>query len=190
MASDPPALRFGTDKIAQGYLPTYLWIATELGQAARVCELGVWHGGSLQMWQALFPDGIIAGVDTDETMRWPERTAKIVAGQADPDLPGKLDAISPGGWDLIVDDASHHGQITRASFDLLWPLVTPGGFYVIEDWFVGFGQHPQFRDDGSMLTTATSLLSMLDKPDGTVDTISYRYGLIIIRKAQSGHSPV
>ena len=185
---DPlPALRFGTDKIVLGYLPTYLWIAAELGPHARVCELGVWHGGSLQMWQALFPAGIIAGVDIDETMRWPAFTHKIVAAQDDPNMAIELFNVARW-WDLIVDDASHHGQTTRASFDLLWPLVRPGGFYVIEDWFVGFGQHPQFRDDGSMLVTAQDLLGAFDKPDGDVDSIIYRYGLIIIRKSQPGHS--
>lgn len=36
--------------------------------------------------------------------------------------------------DLVIDDASHAYWPTRASFETLFPLLRPGGTYVIEDW--------------------------------------------------------
>jgi predicted O-methyltransferase YrrM len=36
--------------------------------------------------------------------------------------------------DLVIDDASHLLEETRASFETLFPLLRPGGVYVIEDW--------------------------------------------------------
>jgi predicted O-methyltransferase YrrM len=36
--------------------------------------------------------------------------------------------------DLVIDDASHLLDETRASFETLFPLMRPGGIYVIEDW--------------------------------------------------------
>lgn len=36
--------------------------------------------------------------------------------------------------DLVVDDASHLLDPTRASFDVLFPRLRAGGIYVIEDW--------------------------------------------------------
>jgi predicted O-methyltransferase YrrM len=36
--------------------------------------------------------------------------------------------------DLVVDDASHLYDATRTSFNVLFPLLRPGGVYVIEDW--------------------------------------------------------
>ncbi len=36
--------------------------------------------------------------------------------------------------DMVIDDASHLLGPTRASFDALFPLVRPGGRYLIEDW--------------------------------------------------------
>lgn len=36
--------------------------------------------------------------------------------------------------DLVVDDASHRLGPTRASFDVLFPRLRPGGVFVIEDW--------------------------------------------------------
>ena len=36
--------------------------------------------------------------------------------------------------DVVFDDCSHNLDLTRASFDALFPFVRPGGVYVIEDW--------------------------------------------------------
>ena len=187
--SRPQALRFKTDKVSQGYLPAYLRIAGEIGTSGRVCEVGVWGGDSLHMWQALFPGGIAAGIDNDERATWPAGTVKIVASQDDESLPGQLRRISPAGWDLIVDDASHDGVLTRKTWELLWPLVVPGGRYVIEDWFVGLPSRQAQGYGESMLRTAESFLLMLDRPgggrllEGQVESAEYRHGMIILRKA-------
>lgn len=174
---------FGTDKISQGYLDTYEAIADEI-HPQRVCEVGVWQGESLRLWRAMFPDAIIAGVDADPRCVWPDGTVRIRCAQDDPSLPGQLTAISPD-WDLIIDDASHEGVMTRRTFDLLWPLVTPGGFYVVEDWFVGFGKHWMFRDDRTMLDTARSFLNLLEEQDGECESVTYRYGMIIIQRSSA-----
>lgn len=41
--------------------------------------------------------------------------------------------------DLVIDDASHVLEPTRATFNALFPLLRPGGTYVIEDWALGHG---------------------------------------------------
>ena len=107
---------FDTEKMwpDHGYLPHYLRIAADLGMYVRVCELGVRRGDSLHLWQVLFPRGDIAGVDIDPDAMWPEGTTRIVADQADPELPALV-----GERDLIVDDASHLGDLTIAAFDHL-----------------------------------------------------------------------
>ncbi len=46
-----------------------------------------------------------------------------------------LDQECPGvALDLVIDDASHLVDPTRASFNYLFPRLAPGGAYVIEDW--------------------------------------------------------
>jgi hypothetical protein len=170
-------VKFATDKILHGYLGTYLRIAAELGPAAKVCEVGVQYGHGLDLFQALFPHGRIAGIDRDTNAVWPDGTIKIIAAQDDPALPALLAGWSPA-WDLIADDASHDGQLTVATMRLLWPLVAPGGFYVIEDWMVGLGWPGH---DDSMLLAVQGLLPLLTK-DGDVEDITYRYGLAVLRK--------
>ena len=46
------------------------------------------------------------------------------------------------GLDLVVDDASHHLEPTRASFEALFPYLKPGGVFTIEDWNADI----EFRD--------------------------------------------
>ena len=55
--------RYDADKEILGYVPDYRRIADALGPAARVCEIGVGHGASMRMWQDMYPQGLIAGVD-------------------------------------------------------------------------------------------------------------------------------
>lgn len=202
-------MRYETDKEAVGYLPAYRQIAETLGPAARVCEIGVQHGSSLLMWQDMFPRGLVAGIDFIASRYWPPGTIRIVAEQTDPALPAMLREHS-ARWDLIVDDGSHEGARTQATFDMLWPLVAPGGFYVIEDWFLGLplwlatgcyaGETPGPASsaascyDPGMLRMVQNLLALLDEPyrgpcnttglprETSVESVTCRYGLAIVQK--------
>lgn len=40
--------------------------------------------------------------------------------------------------DLVIDDASHLYEPTRTSFDALFPLLRPGGLYIVEDWQMAY----------------------------------------------------
>jgi SAM-dependent methyltransferase len=39
-----------------------------------------------------------------------------------------------GPLDLVIDDCSHLYPLTKASFEALYPLLRPGGLYIVEDW--------------------------------------------------------
>jgi hypothetical protein len=176
---------YSTDKVSQGYIPAYHHIADQIGPSARVLEIGVHTGGSLSTWLELFPQGTVAGVDNDPLARWPEGTLRILSDQEDPSLPDKLYEFEDE-WDLIVDDASHNGTLTAATFELLWPLVSPGGYYVIEDWFVGFPDYHGACKSPAMLATVQGLLDRLHW-DTDTESVSYRYGMAIIRKKALAH---
>lgn len=163
---------FTTDKVGHGYLPTYLGLAGELGTAARVLEIGVASGESLQLWQALFPHGEIVGVDRNQGAIWPPNTRKVVADQTDPSLA----AIVGYGYDLVIDDASHDNDLTRVTWLNLWGVVIPGRFYVIEDWTHAGGLIRGF---------AGELLDCFREADPLVkdvEDIRYRPGQIVLRK--------
>ena len=161
-----------TDKIPLGFMTAYQPIAKELGPAAKVCELGVALGGSLELWKYLFPDGTIAGVDIDPDSGWSEDTIKIVCDQSDSELPSILSNYSRK-WDLIIDDASHVAYLTASSLDNLWPLVRPGGYYVIENTDLNRG----------MADFAASLIN-IDRFSlcSNVEMVSYFIGLVVLKK--------
>ena len=181
-----------TDKAALGYYPQYRKLASRIGPAGRVLEVGVHKGGSLMMWQELFPEGTIVGIDNGSYGHtfYPKGTHAVTADQDDPVIAARALEISPEGYDLIVDDASHIGKLSEATFRLLFPLVKPGKWYVLEDWAAGY--LPQYGVDDSILRFAESLLPMITPDSGTeiartvhpgeIDSIEYRFSQAIIHK--------
>lgn len=203
---DDIAMRLGrlTDKFQHGYYLTYKRLAGEIGPAGRVLEVGVELGGSLLMWQELFPDGLVVGVDHNEYATWPAGTVKVVSGQDDPRLPARARDISPEGYDLIVDDASHVGHLSKATYELLWSLVRPGRWYVMEDWAVGYLPGYVDHHGTGMLRFAESFLPKLGRepvPKETphpgwsldcqddqltdLDYAEYRWSLMLLHKRAS-----
>jgi hypothetical protein len=181
---------FTTDKITpHGYFHDYLKLAAAIGPAATVCEVGVMAGDSLVMWQHLFPSGLVIGVDHEPGSTWPAGTARIDAEQDDPALGDMVRGHAPGGCDLIIDDASHIGHLTAATFKSLWPLVKPGGFYVVEDWADSwvFPSWPRWQDvrpelkGDELIDYVPTLIEALK--DGAREVTYTSMGLVIIRKA-------
>lgn len=135
---------YDTDKAQHGqYLRNYEEHFSALANRdIRLLELGVFHGGSLLLWRDYFAQGIIAGLDLNALeIEDPSNRIRIYQGpQQDTAL---LDRISrecaPDGFDIIIDDCSHVGELTRISF---WHLfehhLKSGGLYVIEDWGTGY----------------------------------------------------
>jgi spermidine synthase len=111
-------------------------------QPLKLLELGIAEGDSLRKWAEWMPRASIVGLDIRPRIAGldSERIATYQGEQQDRLL---LDRIgreqAPEGFDVIIDDASHIGQLTRLSF---WHLyqnhLKPGGFYFIEDWGTGY----------------------------------------------------
>jgi hypothetical protein len=47
--------------------------------------------------------------------------------------------------DLVIDDASHQYEFSRASFEIIFPRLREGGLYIIEDWQWAHIDDPQYR---------------------------------------------
>jgi hypothetical protein len=126
--------------------PLYLPVYAQLFEPIRslplaVLELGIHQGGSMKAWEAYFPAARIAGLD----IRLPaievgDRVRMFAGDQTDCRLLTRIAAeIAPDGFDVIIDDCSHIGALSKVSF---WHLfenhLKPGGFYCIEDWGTGY----------------------------------------------------
>ncbi len=132
-------LKHGTDKATHhGYTHLYERYFRDLRDEAMgrgsLLELGVKQGQSLAMWRDWLPGWQITGIDNNAegTAANPDGTLLLVGDQADRNF--ILDAgLDYGEFDIVIDDASHISSLSIKSFELLWPFLKPGGWYVVED---------------------------------------------------------
>lgn len=118
------------------YIPIYdRYLSPWRNRPFRFLEIGVSKGGSLDLWRKYFgPEAVIFGIDIDK------RCAAYngISGQVrigSQDDPGFLVSVvaEMGGVDVVLDDGSHAMPHVRKSFEVLFPLLSHGGTYMIED---------------------------------------------------------
>lgn len=103
--------------------------------AANVVEIGVFGGGSLDMWKQYFgPESTIYGVDIEPTCKAFERSGiKIFIGDQGDRNFWKAFRTKVPTVDIVIDDGSHLPGDQIATLEELFPYVSPGGIYVCED---------------------------------------------------------
>ena len=121
-----------------GFLTEYEHLFAGLRyQPVRILELGVQTGRSLLIWRDYFPSAVVVGIDIDpepEIIAGDPRIHFLRGSQDDQATLDAAGAISGQGFDIIIDDASHIGKLTRGSIYHLFPRwLKPGGIYIIED---------------------------------------------------------
>lgn len=138
---------YGTDKGIQ-FLSNYENHFNHLvNEKINLLELGILKGDSLLMWRDYFDKGTIVGLDINPIeLNDPINRIHVFQGfQEDKKTLDKIrKETANDGFDIIIDDASHIGELTKVSF---WHLfdnhLKPGGVYVIEDWGTGYsGKFP------------------------------------------------
>jgi hypothetical protein len=123
------------------YLDLYdTYLAPYRCKPVKMLEIGVNRGGSLQLWRRYFgSEAMIYGVDVNpECARFADFPTQIrIGSQADPAFLRSV--ISElGRPDIIIDDGSHVAKHQQVSFETLFPLLAPGGIYVIEDMHTAY----------------------------------------------------
>lgn len=98
-------------------------------------EIGVSHGGSLNMWESYFgPKVKIYGIDiSPNCAKFTRDNIEVVIGsQSDPDFLEKLKHKIPQ-IDILIDDGGHYMDQQRITFDYLYDHISENGVYLIED---------------------------------------------------------
>lgn len=137
----------GTDKssVLQDYLRHYERIFADLrDEPINVIEIGVDQGASLAMLSRWVTQAVIVGVDNNpETSRYDTaRTPVRIGSQDDAEfLRAVADEFPPR---IVIDDGSHRADHNRITLEVMFPLVLPGGLYVIEDLYVHSGAPAEY----------------------------------------------
>jgi hypothetical protein len=169
-----------------------------------VFELGLWDGGSLAFWFECFQPRKHLGIDLQqkEDSKYFRRyissrglSARLKTywetNQADaPKLRSIVNREFDGPLDLVIDDASHFYQPTKSSFECLFPLLRPGGLYLIEDWaWEHWKEFNSLNDPMAKEESLTKLVVELLEATGTstslIKSLTTYQGFTVIERGEA-----
>ncbi|GAA2609160.1 class I SAM-dependent methyltransferase [Dactylosporangium fulvum] len=154
------AVRFGSDKWGGHWYTRHYerHFAPLREERVRVLEIGIGGyqapdlgGGSLRMWKHYFRRGLVVGLDVFDKSGIREPRITTVQGRQEDAVFMAEVARRQGPFDIVIDDGSHLSSDVIASFRTLFPLLNPGGLYVVEDlstsYWPGWGGDSEDRDN-------------------------------------------
>jgi Methyltransferase domain len=112
------------------------------GQQVHVLEIGVYSGGSLDMWREYFGrEARIYGVDLEPACKIYERNGVqiFVGDQADRAFWRRVRASIPA-LDIVIDDGGHELEQQIVTLEELLPFMRPGGVFLCEDLHQAFNR--------------------------------------------------
>jgi len=134
----------------------------------RILEVGVQGGGSLGMWRQYFDDPLVVGMDIDPAcLKWQRERVRICIGDQENEETLRRVEQEYGPFDIVVDDGGHTMKQQLVTFETLFPLLIPGGMYVIEDLHTSYW--PQFGGRKGKRATAIGYLKYL------IDEMHFEY---------------
>lgn len=106
-----------------------------IGQEVHILEIGVYSGGSLDMWKSYFgPKSRIYGVDIEEACKeYEDESVKIFVGDQSDRNFWKLFKEEVPAIDIIIDDGGHETHQQIVTLEEMLPHLRPGGVYLCED---------------------------------------------------------
>lgn len=176
-----------------------------VGKPVRVLEIGIFQGGSLQMWKNYFGEqAIITGIDiVPRCKEYEEDRINICIGsQNDAEFLAQVIA-EHGPFDIVVDDGSHEVTDQRDSFEALFPSLNNNGVYLVEDthtsYMPNFGGAPYLP--GSFIEYAKNFIdclhlqhmpsaytSLLAPYAGDIGSCHYYDSVVVVEKRRRGRS--
>ena len=100
-------------------------------------EIGVQNGGSLETWASYFAQGLnFIGCDVDKKcsdLKFEDERIKLIIGHIN--SKESFEAVRNLNlfFDIIIDDGSHLSTDIISSFILYFPMLKPGGVFIVED---------------------------------------------------------
>jgi hypothetical protein len=140
-------------------------LARYRGSDVVLVEIGVYQGGSLQMWKQYFGERAqIWGVDVNPLCaQFAEERVQIrIGNQADTSFLESLAAELPR-IDVLIDDGGHTMRQQRTTFEALFPRIADDGVYICEDLHTSYW--PEYGgghlDPGSFIEFSKNLIDRL-----------------------------
>ncbi len=177
-----------------GYASHYDKLFTPLREKSepmKLLEIGSASGEGIRMWLDYFPKGQIYGVDTvSNTCEWnvpgrKERFTFIKGDQSCSTFWACFLVDYGRDFDIVIDDGSHFNCDIISTFNHLWPMLNPGGFYAIEDLGVAYGGDPYFQKPNfpNHMQWLLNRIDLMNTSGMDIDSIYFSRELAVLRKA-------
>lgn len=146
------------------------------GMNPLILEIGVQHGGSLDMWNYYFDNQCtIVGVDIDKSCLEIQKDFKnvriIIGDQADENFWRDFTSKMPR-FDIIIDDGGHRMNQQITTIKYLLKHLNNHGVYICEDtstsYWKGFGGG--IKQEGTFVEYCKGLVDSLNSYHHQVDT--------------------
>jgi hypothetical protein len=181
------ALKTGTDKGRDdhGYVQLYGMLFDHMrNQALNVTEVGISTGMSIRMWHEYFPNAHIYGMDTWKSSQASKLEVELGerahmffhVNSMDPRILDEL-SLRPESMDIVIDDGDHVPLSNAHTLVNLWPLVKPGGTYIIEDVATGSNSYGHYMNRAKMPwhRSGFSLLAHNNSFEGRLQSVRQIY---------------
>lgn len=170
---------------------------------ARILEIGVAKGGSLQMWKNYFgEESEVIGVDIDpECKKCEEEGIQVYIG--DQENRDFLRTIKKeiGKVDIIIDDGGHTMQQQIISFEELFEMLDTNGVYLCEDMHTSYWKEygGGYKKENTFIEYSKWQIDSLneqyfDSKDilfpyrGEIKAITYYDGMVFFEKKNFGNN--
>lgn len=172
-------------------------------QPISILEIGVEDGHSMASWAEYFahPNTRIVGLAYQNKLKESlnDKRMHIVYGnQNDPTVQKEL--ASRGNYTIIIDDGSHLPSHQWNTFSALWPFVSPGGLYIVEDIETNYwstkasiygntfaSEHNVMDKFKNIIDTAVNAEFSTGVDSSDVESVRFHRNCIIFRKQGFGH---
>jgi SAM-dependent methyltransferase len=176
----------------------------------RIVDLGIFKGGSTALLASLRPAAHVTAVDIsaepvqglEQFIAEREPTGLIHShygiDQGDAQQLGAIIDADHGTHplDYVVDDASHLYRESRATFEVLFPRLRPGGLYVLEDW--AWAHFPEdlwqkaggwFHDRPALTNLVVELLLSIGTGTALISEIRVSHNYVEIVRGSADYCP-
>jgi cephalosporin hydroxylase len=177
-------------------------------QPNHLLELGIFGGGSMALWFECFRPRKHVGIDIKRSADSDYFRRFVASRRAEGRLTTYWDTSQDdtsalrriverefdGHLDLVIDDASHFYEPTRASFNFLFPFLRPGGLYVIEDWawahWRDVNLSPKFLRRAAKLTNfVTELVQAAGTDLELIPRVEIHQGFTVVERGPASLTP-
>ena len=128
----------GTDKNSDHSYGRVYEALLDMVPGKAIMEVGIFHGGSMLLWQELFPESVIVGIDNRNAVhgsvmeRLTDRATLLFNDAYDSTFVHQFEALGCS-YGMIIDDGPHTLSSQCDFLSLYLPLLEPGGIAVVED---------------------------------------------------------